>query len=111
MANFRVKCEGVPAKPIADLPPTYILSYKGRKIGFMGLCDQTWETLFNSAKDDEDGDYIPFLDKAQELSKELRNAGCDYIIALTHMKSSNDRILASKTKGQIDLILGGHDHE
>jgi 2',3'-cyclic-nucleotide 2'-phosphodiesterase (5'-nucleotidase family) len=45
------------------------------------------------------------------LSKELKDAGCDYIIALTHMKSSSDRELAKLAKGKIDLILGGHDHE
>ena len=35
--------------------------------------------------------------------------GCDLIIALTHMRAPEDRILASKVP-EIDLILGGHDH-
>lgn len=31
------------------------------------------------------------------------------IIALTHMRVPNDRLLAEQVPG-IDLILGGHDH-
>ena len=34
---------------------------------------------------------------------------CDLIIALTHMRVPNDRILASKVP-EIDFVLGGHDH-
>ena len=35
--------------------------------------------------------------------------GCDYIIALTHMRTPNDMRLADNVD-EIDLILGGHDH-
>lgn len=35
--------------------------------------------------------------------------GCDYVIALTHMRTKNDKKLAENTTA-IDLILGGHDH-
>lgn len=35
--------------------------------------------------------------------------GCDYVIALTHMRTPNDVQLAEKVQ-DIDLILGGHDH-
>ena len=34
---------------------------------------------------------------------------CDFVIALTHMRLPNDKILAASVK-EIDLILGGHDH-
>ncbi len=64
MANFLVKSNNVPAKPIADIPPTHILNHKGRKIGFMGLCDENWLTLFKSSADDEDGEYIDYWTKA-----------------------------------------------
>ncbi len=36
--------------------------------------------------------------------------GADYIIALTHMRWPNDRRLASEVD-EIDLVLGGHDHD
>jgi len=35
--------------------------------------------------------------------------GCDYVIALTHMRTPNDRKLAENVD-EIDLVLGGHDH-
>lgn len=35
--------------------------------------------------------------------------GCDYVIALTHMRTPNDIKLAENVN-EIDLILGGHDH-
>lgn len=35
---------------------------------------------------------------------------CDYVIALTHMRLPNDMILAEESS-QVDLILGGHDHD
>lgn len=35
--------------------------------------------------------------------------GCDYVIALTHMRTPNDIKLAEQCD-EIDLILGGHDH-
>lgn len=35
--------------------------------------------------------------------------GCDYVIALTHMRTPNDIRLAENVD-EIDLILGGHDH-
>lgn len=35
--------------------------------------------------------------------------GCDYVIALTHMRTPNDVKLAENCNN-IDLILGGHDH-
>ena len=35
--------------------------------------------------------------------------GCELIIALTHMRSLNDKRLAESVP-DIDLVLGGHDH-
>jgi len=48
---------------------------------------------------------------AKELVPELREQGCTIVIALTHGREPNDIKLAEKTPtGQIDLVLGGHDH-
>ena len=40
--------------------------------------------------------YLDFIDTAKEMSQLLKSQGCDYIIALTHMRVHNDRILAEK---------------
>jgi 2',3'-cyclic-nucleotide 2'-phosphodiesterase (5'-nucleotidase family) len=39
----------------------------------------------------------------------LYAVGCEYVIALTHMRTPNDIRLAESVP-EIDLILGGHDH-
>ena len=94
MANFKVettkKNGEIKTKPIGDLKGTHTINYKGRKIGFIGLCDESWLNLFKSWEDGEDsevGVYLPATEEAIKLSKELRNDGCDYIIALTHMEN------------------------
>ena len=60
--------------------------------------------------EDEEPSTEDFVDVAKKLSKRLRDKGCQYIIALTHMMTENDRKLAESGKGHIDLILGGHEH-
>lgn len=44
------------------------------------------------------------------LSRLLRSKECELVIALTHMRAPNDERLAREAE-DIDLILGGHDHE
>jgi len=45
----------------------------------------------------------------KQLSGELRSRGADIIIALTHLPMREDKRLAAE--GDIDLIVGGHEHE
>jgi 5'-nucleotidase len=59
---------------------------------------------------DDKLEYEDFVECAQRYCKLLKEEHkCDLIIALTHMRMPNDRILASSVP-EIDLILGGHDH-
>lgn len=72
--------------------------------------EEEWlSTLATLARDD-----LIFLDYVQEsrkLAKLLRtDYNCDIVIALTHMRWKNDEILA-KSVDEIDLFLGGHDHD
>lgn len=56
-------------------------------------------------------DYTDFVVAARELERQLRDAaGCDVVIALSHMRLHNDLKLAAQVPG-LDLILSGHDHE
>jgi len=59
---------------------------------------------------DKDFKVLDFIVVAKEMSQFLKQQNCDYIIALTHMREDKDRELAEKCAGDIDLILGGHDH-
>ena len=110
MANFFLEKGQKEKKAIADLAGTHIIEKNGRKIGIIGLCDESWIGMYKSKQADVEPSYESFVDHAKKLSKKLRGEGCQYIIALTHMDTKNDRKLAQSGKGYIDLILGGHDH-
>ena len=53
--------------------------------------------------------YTDFVTAGSMLSKELKEKGCDLVIALTHMRTPNDVRLVEEVD-EIDLVLGGHDH-
>ena len=57
----------------------------------------------------EEVTYTDYVESGNALAKELRGKGCQFIIALTHMRTPNDLRLAANAP-EIDLILGGHDH-
>lgn len=81
----------------------------GLKIGIIGLVEEEWlDTLSSIEKSDLI--YTDYVDSARRLSKELKEQGVQFIIALTHMRWPNDIRLAHEV-ADIDIILGGHDHE
>lgn len=58
--------------------------------------------------------YLDPIERGNYYADSLRNAGVDYIIALSHLGyftdgRANDSTLAAKSKN-IDIILGGHTH-
>ena len=58
----------------------------------------------------EEVTYTDYVEAGSMLARELRSQrGCEYVIALTHMRTPNDVRLAQNV-AEIDLILGGHDH-
>jgi 5'-nucleotidase len=74
----------------------------------IGLVEREWlETL--STINPEEVTYTDYVESGQALAKDLRSKGCQFIIALTHMRTPNDLRLAANAN-EIDLILGGHDH-
>jgi 5'-nucleotidase len=68
--------------------------YKGLKIGMFGLCEPDWIGTLNPAVISEILEVRDFLQTAEEMVQLLKDKGCDYIIALTHMRLPNDRMLA-----------------
>ena len=53
--------------------------------------------------------YTPAVDAAQAAVARLKGK-CDVIVALTHLALDGDRQIAEQVP-EIDLILGGHEHE
>jgi 5'-nucleotidase len=90
MSNLYMKDGSV----IGNLQRSTTVLHNGRKIGIFGLCEEEWFELLSHAVAEEGIVYADFIKTAKEMSCQLRGNGCDYIIALTHMRLPNDRILA-----------------
>ena len=85
------------------------LTRAGIKIGFIGIAEREWIDLFKDLE--ENIIYQNYKRSASEEAKVLREKeGCEYVIALTHMRIAHDKKLACEVPG-VDLVLGGHDHE
>lgn len=97
-------------RTVGDLPPYHILTHNGVRVGIFGVCEEEWLTLMSPTNIKEELFYTDFVQTSKEISGILKAEKCDYIVALTHMRLPNDRILAEACQDEIDLILGGHDH-
>ncbi len=80
----------------------------GIKVGLIGLGEREWLETINALPPNLV--YKSASEVAKELIPQLRADGAEIIIAVTHMREPNDNKLAEKMNGEIDLILGGHDH-
>ena len=86
---------------------TTMIEKAGYRLGFLGLI--TPDTAEISAA----GESVAFLPQAEiaaALAAELRAAGADLVITLTHNRTSADRALLRRVR-DIDIVLGGHDHQ
>ncbi|XP_050733996.1 5'-nucleotidase-like isoform X2 [Eriocheir sinensis] len=95
-------------KPLAGGILTHTVNWHGWKLGLIGLVEQEWLATLATINADE-VTFTDYVDRGRELATSLKNEGCDYVIALTHMRTPNDIRLAENVE-EIDLILGGHDH-
>lgn len=96
-------------EPLANARTYRLFEWQGRRIGIMGLVEKEWLKTLPTISE-EDVIYKDFVEEANRISKILRGKDAELIIALTHMRAPNDELLA-KGANDIDLILGGHDHE
>lgn len=54
--------------------------------------------------------YESFVECSKRFVKFFREEQkCDFVIALTHIRTNNDKKLAELVEG-VDIFLGGHDH-
>jgi len=96
-------------KPLGDAKEYHIIEWKGWKIGLMGLGEAQWlETM--ATINPEEVSYYDYVEKANQLCPILREKGCNYIIAMTHLRRPND-IRLMENAPDVDLFLGGHDHD
>lgn len=88
----------------------HIIERNGFRFGLIGLIEQEWLSSLSTLEVD-DVIYKDFVTKGRELAVWLKSElHVDYVIALTHFRTPND-IRLSDSVPEVDLILGGHDHE
>eukprot|EP01062_Namystynia_karyoxenos_P081640 TRINITY_DN900_c0_g1_i6.p1 TRINITY_DN900_c0_g1~~TRINITY_DN900_c0_g1_i6.p1 ORF type:complete len:871 (+),score=254.23 TRINITY_DN900_c0_g1_i6:79-2691(+) len=85
-----------------------ILKWDGVRVGLLGIVEKAWidtcGCLPSSAR------YVDMVQAAREGVELLRLEGAHVVVALTHMRTPNDKVLAEARTG-VDVILGGHDHD
>ncbi|WIA18701.1 hypothetical protein OEZ85_003402 [Tetradesmus obliquus] len=96
-------------EPLGGVGRTLLLQHpSGIKVGVIGLVEGDWvETL--ACVEPEEVQYLDFVTEGQKLARELRAAGAELVVALTHMRVPNDIKLVQSVP-EIDAVLGGHDH-
>ncbi|XP_071053537.1 mannosylglucosyl-3-phosphoglycerate phosphatase isoform X2 [Onthophagus taurus] len=95
-------------RPLGEGRITHVVHWAGKRIGLVGLVEREWlDTL--ATINPEEVTFLDFVEAGTKLAVQLKQEGCDYVIALTHMRTPNDIKLAENCD-EIDLILGGHDH-
>jgi 5'-nucleotidase / UDP-sugar diphosphatase len=96
--------DGKPAVGTIDL---HMMDVGGYKIGFFGLLAPETDVLSAPGPDIT---FAPAIETATAAVERLEAQGADVIVALTHDDIADDRELARSVE-EIDLILGGHDHD
>lgn len=98
-------------RPLCDVPDSVYIDYAPNlRIGVIGLVEEDWLGQL-SAYSKHDLIYQDFIKCARDhCDNMIKHLNCNFIIALTHMRWVNDERLQRQVP-EIDLILGGHDHE
>ncbi|KAF3900196.1 2,3-cyclic-nucleotide 2-phosphodiesterase [Trichophyton interdigitale] len=95
------------------LAQEYVIKTMGQyKIGFIGLAGTDWPS---NCQHLPPAHFLSPAEVAHKLAVHLRTVeGCDFVIAVTHMRLAEDLSVSNATldgDGRIDLLLGGHDHD
>lgn len=99
--------------PFANCQRSCVLEARGGglRVGVIGLVEPEWAATLPCVEE-EDIVVKPFVEAAKRHARELREQqNVDLVVALTHMRLPNDRRLALEAGDDLDVILGGHDHD
>ena len=89
--------------------PHTIKVINGVKVGLIGVTTQDTPEL--GAKSNTEG--VTFADTADSIKKsipELKKQGADVLVLLSHCATGEDQKIAAAVP-ELDVIIGGHDHE
>ena len=95
-------------RPFGNAQAEMFLTLGGVRVGVYGLT--TPETAATSSP----GPEVEFRNPiavARALTADLRARGAQLLVAVTHQEMAEDRALAAAPGVELDVILGGHEHE
>ncbi|KAI9920353.1 hypothetical protein PsorP6_015905 [Peronosclerospora sorghi] len=104
-SNVLESASGALFQGLVDLEIVHLKD--GLKLGIFGVCTEETPTLSFP------GTTVKFADvfsTSRRCVDALKAQGADFILALTHLSISQDKLLARQVPG-IDVVLGGHDHD
>jgi len=93
-------------RPFGGAARERLLERGGRRIGLFGL------TTADTASTSAGGADVDFADPeaaGKAVAADLRGRGAQLVVAVTHQHMRADRALAAAA--DVDVILGGHEHE
>lgn len=116
--NFKILVSNVVDKATGEniFLPYKIKKINGVKVGIFGL--STPETLAKTSgrKSLEGTEFLPPIETAKKIVKELKSQGCKIIIAITHLGLDDATLYENRSDSlaenvpEIDLIIDGHSH-
>ena len=93
-------------RPFGGASPETLMTLGGLRVGFFGL------TMVDAARTSRPGPDIVFnssLASGKEAVARLRGQGAQVVVGVTHQEIADDKALAAAA--DVDLILGGHEHD
>ncbi len=93
-------------RPFGAARPDLLLTFDAVTVGFLGL------TMPESALISSPGPDTAFREPGvvgREVARDLRARGAKLVVAVTHQDMAHDKALAAA--GDVDVVLGGHEHE
>ena len=106
-SNFPVLASNVIDKdglPIDGTVRTAMINVGPFRVGIMGLITQNTKVISHVGTDE----FLPVMDTAAKLAKELRGQGANLIVALAHLDFVEDMEIFQS--GIVDVLLSGQDH-
>src|SRR5215218_4931427 len=93
-------------KTFGDTPPFDVREVGGVKVGILGLVLPETKT---TSKPGPTTEFRDPCETARAVIPQMRAAGAQAVVALTHLSLAQDKALARCAPG-IDVIIGGHEH-
>src|SRR3712207_510979 len=93
-------------KIFGDTPAFEVRDFGGVKVGILGLVLPETKT---TSKPGPTTEFRDPCETARQVIPQIRAAGAQTVVALTHLSLRQDKQLARCAEG-IDVIVGGHEH-